>query len=131
MKTKTKLSTNSPILTAFAEAWRTKQVAEKALDAVKEDMQNLLQNGPQDFTYADGAKVTFNLIAGNKTAPVSIITARELTGFTDAKLLKIAGTVDAKKIDALMELGQITRDVRNSLLPVNSYLQIRGNFAKN
>jgi molybdopterin-guanine dinucleotide biosynthesis protein len=128
----TKLNTTSQdvIISRYAEAWRNKQAAEAEIEAVKAEMQAILSKTNLEYTYADGATVDFKLVEGFRTAPVGFAEAKALTGFGEANMAKIAGAVDAKKVEAMVKLGKIAADVAEKLLPKASYLQIRATFRK-
>lgn len=131
-ETQTKLNVNycDMIINRYAEAWRAKQAADAELEAVKADMQGLLGSQALEYTYADGAIVDFKLVEGSRTNPVSYDEAKTITGFGEANMAKIAGSVDAKKVDAMVKLGKLGADIAAKLLPKTGYLQIRGTFRK-
>ena len=127
---KTQLNESSILVTAFAEAWRNLQQAEKAMKDVKDAFRDVLVCSPVEYTFADGATVDFKLIEGHRTNPVGYDEAKEVTGFGEARMRQIAGNVDPVKVKALANLGLLTEEQMASILPVASYLQIRGTFRK-
>ena len=130
MKTKLNSKAVSTVVDAFAEAWRNLQMAENAMKEVKDAFRDVLASGPVEYTYADGATVDFKLVEGHRVNPVDFATAKEITGFGDALMARIAGSVDPKKVRAMVEIGKIPAEKEDILLPEASYLQIRGTFRK-
>lgn len=125
-----KLDNTSAVVTAYAEAWRNKQAADKALKDSQEAMQDALGAGVLSYTYADGATVDFKLVEGHRVEPVTYGEAKQLTGFGEANMAKIAGKVDADAVKALAKLGKIGADLVAKLIPTKEYKQIRGTFRK-
>lgn len=121
---------STAVIDAYAEAWRNKQVADKVLKDQAENMQKILEGGPVAYTYADGAVVDFKLVSGERVDPVTYAEAKELTGFGEANMAKIAGKVDADAVKALAKLGKIGADLLAKLIPTKGYKQIRPTFRK-
>jgi hypothetical protein len=132
MSTKLNSKPNISAVAAYAEAWRNKQVIEKQLDEAKEAMQAYLEANSRKatYTYADGSTVEFKLILGHRTDPVTFEDAQKLTGFSTSKMLQLVGKIDAKKTQALMQLGKINVKLGNKLLPTSEFWQVRGLFQK-
>lgn len=125
-----KASNSSVVIDAYAEAWRNKQVADKVLKENAEAMQKILESGPVAYTYADGAVADFKLVEGHRVEPVGYAEAKQLTGFGEANMAKIAGKVDADACRAMAKLGKIGAEILAKLIPTKPYLQIRGTFRK-
>lgn len=123
-----KTATKSNVLEAYALAWAMKQSAEDILKENRADMELLLKGagGSVEYTFENETTVTFKAIDGGTVEAADLDTAREITGFGDARLLQIAGKVDAKKVKAFGELGKLTDAQVAKLLPVKPYVQIRG-----